>query len=85
MPARHLEIDRAAVSCLCSLLRRLAQAHMATADDLAQAAYRMFCEAAEIGDRFGDRDLIALARHSRGRVLIRMGEVRTASVCWTRR
>jgi DNA-binding NarL/FixJ family response regulator len=37
--------------------------------------YRMFCQAAEIGDRFGDRDLIALARHSRGRVLIRMGEI----------
>jgi DNA-binding CsgD family transcriptional regulator len=42
----------------------------------AAGAYRMFCQAAEIGDRFGDRDLIALARHSRGRVLIRMGEIR---------
>jgi DNA-binding CsgD family transcriptional regulator len=41
----------------------------------AAGAYGMFCQAAEIGDRFGDRDLIALARHSRGRVLIRMGEV----------
>jgi DNA-binding CsgD family transcriptional regulator len=38
-------------------------------------AYGLFCQAAEIGDRFGDRDLIALARHSRGRVLIRMGEI----------
>jgi DNA-binding CsgD family transcriptional regulator len=37
--------------------------------------YRMFCQASEIGDRFCDRDLIALARHSRGRVLIRMGEI----------
>jgi DNA-binding CsgD family transcriptional regulator len=42
----------------------------------AAGAYGMFCQAAEIGDRFGDRDLIALARHSRGRVLIRMGELR---------
>jgi DNA-binding CsgD family transcriptional regulator len=42
----------------------------------AAGAYRMFCQAAEIGDRFRDRDLIALARHSRGRVLIRMGEIR---------
>jgi tetratricopeptide (TPR) repeat protein len=41
----------------------------------AAGAYGMFCEAGEIGDRFGDRDLIALARHSRGRVLIRMGEI----------
>jgi DNA-binding CsgD family transcriptional regulator len=40
-----------------------------------QAAHDMFCQAAAIGDRFGDRDLIALARHSRGRVLIRMGEI----------
>jgi len=38
-------------------------------------AYAMFCQAGAIGDRFGDRDLIALARHSCGRVLIRMGEV----------
>lgn len=41
----------------------------------AAGAYALFCQAAEIGDRFGDRDLIALARHSRGRVLIRMGEI----------
>jgi DNA-binding CsgD family transcriptional regulator len=41
----------------------------------ATGGYRMFCEAGELGDRFGDRDLIALARHSRGRVLIRMGEI----------
>ena len=39
------------------------------------AAYREFSRAAEIGDSFGDADLIALARHSRGRVLIRMGEI----------
>jgi DNA-binding CsgD family transcriptional regulator len=38
--------------------------------------YAMFCQAADIASRFGDRDLLALARHSRGRVLIRMGETR---------
>ena len=42
----------------------------------AAGAYEMFSQAAEIGDRFGDRDLLALARHSRGRVLIRRGEIR---------
>src|SRR3970282_1938102 len=42
----------------------------------AAGASGLCCQAAEIGDRFGDRDLIALARHSRGRVLIRMGEIR---------
>ncbi len=41
----------------------------------AAAGYRMFCQAAEIADRFSDRDLIALARHSRGRTLIRMGRI----------
>ena len=39
-------------------------------------AYDTFGRAAEIGDRFGDRDLVALTRHSRGRVLIRMGRIR---------
>ena len=42
----------------------------------ASGGYDILCQAAAIGDRFGDRDLIALARHSRGRVLIRMGEIR---------
>ena len=39
-------------------------------------AHATFCQAATIGERFGDPDLIALARHSRGRALIRMGEIR---------
>jgi DNA-binding CsgD family transcriptional regulator/tetratricopeptide (TPR) repeat protein len=38
-------------------------------------AYEKFCQAAHIGHRFGDPDLTALARHSRGRVLIRKGEI----------
>jgi DNA-binding CsgD family transcriptional regulator len=41
----------------------------------ASGAYTVFCQAAEIAARFGDPDLAALARHCRGRVLIRMGEV----------
>jgi hypothetical protein len=41
----------------------------------AAGAYAMFCQAGEIAERFRDRDLIALALHSRGRVLIRMGDV----------
>jgi tetratricopeptide (TPR) repeat protein len=39
-------------------------------------AYALFSQAAEIGERFGDPDLIALARHSLGRGLIRMGKPR---------
>lgn len=38
-------------------------------------AYTTFCQAAEIGDRTGNPDLIALACHSRGRVLIRLGKI----------
>jgi ATP/maltotriose-dependent transcriptional regulator MalT len=40
------------------------------------AAHAEFCRAGEIGERFADADLIALARHSRGRVLLRMGDLR---------
>jgi DNA-binding NarL/FixJ family response regulator len=50
-------------------LQRLAEGDVA-------AAHATFCEAGEIGDRFGDHDLVALARHSRGRTLIRLGEIR---------
>jgi DNA-binding NarL/FixJ family response regulator len=34
-----------------------------------------FARAAAVGERFGDRDLIMLARHGEGRALIRLGEV----------
>jgi DNA-binding CsgD family transcriptional regulator len=36
-------------------------------------AYTIFSQAAELGDRFGDPDLVALARHGCGRALIRLG------------
>jgi DNA-binding NarL/FixJ family response regulator len=39
-----------------------------------QGADACFCDAAAVAERFGDRDLACLARHSRGRVLIRMGD-----------
>ncbi len=42
----------------------------------AETAYRTFCQAAEIASRFADADLVALAKHSCGRALIRLGEIR---------
>jgi DNA-binding CsgD family transcriptional regulator len=39
------------------------------------AAYDRFCEADEIGRRFGDRGLVAMALNGRGRALIRMDRV----------
>jgi len=39
------------------------------------AGYATFTEAARIGERFRDRDLVALATHGRGRALLRQGRV----------
>jgi ATP/maltotriose-dependent transcriptional regulator MalT len=41
----------------------------------AEIAYTAFSEAAAIGERHGDKDLIALARQGQGRALIRKGEI----------
>jgi DNA-binding CsgD family transcriptional regulator len=38
-------------------------------------AFAAAAEATAIGERFGDRDLVAIARHGQGRVLIQRGEV----------
>jgi DNA-binding CsgD family transcriptional regulator len=39
------------------------------------SARAIFGEAAAIGERFGDQDLVALARQGHGRALIRLGEI----------
>jgi DNA-binding CsgD family transcriptional regulator/tetratricopeptide (TPR) repeat protein len=41
----------------------------------AERAGLVLARAAECGERFGDRDLVALARHAQGRALIRLGRV----------
>lgn len=40
----------------------------------AAKAHALFVEATKIGERFGDRDLMTLARHGQGRALIRMDQ-----------
>jgi len=47
---------------------------LARGDD--EAAFATFGRAVEIGDRYGDKDLVTFARHGRGRALIRQGAVR---------
>jgi DNA-binding NarL/FixJ family response regulator len=44
-------------------------------DGDANGAYTLFCKAADIGRRFGDTDLIAMALHGTGRALIRLERV----------
>jgi len=47
---------------------------MAMAGDAA-GSYASFTRAAEIGKRFGDRDLITFARHGQGRALLHLGRI----------
>ena len=41
----------------------------------ASGAHTLFCQAADIGKRFGDPDIIAMALHGCGRALIRLGKI----------
>jgi DNA-binding CsgD family transcriptional regulator len=47
----------------------------ATMDGDGDTAYKTFGEAVAIGRRFGDTDLVLLARHGQGRVLVRTGKL----------
>jgi DNA-binding CsgD family transcriptional regulator len=54
------------------LLFPVALQHIGAADFA--TAHRIFTDCADIGERFGDVDLITLARHGQGRALIRLGD-----------
>jgi ATP/maltotriose-dependent transcriptional regulator MalT len=72
--ARRL-LDEAGSDCVEQGYLLLAEAYEGILEGDAPRAYAGFSQASEIGDRFGDPDLIALARHSRGRVLIKVGNI----------
>ena len=48
------------------------------------SACATFARAVEIGERFGDRDLVTLARVGQSRALLRLGETAAGWRCWTR-
>ena len=51
----------------------------------AASAHALFTKAAEIGERFGDVDLVTFARHGQGRALIGLGRDRSKVLpCSTR-
>ena len=55
------------------LLLPVVEQHLAAGD--LEAAYATAAEAAEIGERCGDADLIACTRHDQGRIRIQQGQV----------
>ena len=55
------------------LLLPVVEGHLDTADS--EIAYAVACDAAEVGRRFLDADLIAVARHLQGRARIQQGRV----------
>jgi ATP/maltotriose-dependent transcriptional regulator MalT len=55
------------------LLLPIAEGHLDTAES--EIAFAVGCDAAEIGKRFCDADLIAVARHLQGRARIQQGRV----------
>jgi len=63
----HLDCVEQGYLLLPAALQRLAGGDAA-------AAYATFGQAAKLGGRFGDPDLVALARVGRGRALLRLGE-----------
>lgn len=72
----HRLLDEEQCDCVEQGFLLLPDALQCLAEGNVARAYTMFCQAAEIGDRFDNPNLIALARHSRGRVLIRRGKIR---------
>ena len=71
--ARRL-LDEAGLDCVEGGYLLVPGALQSMAEGDAAAAYATFCGAAEIADRFGDPDLVTLARLGRGQTLIMLGD-----------
>ena len=71
--ARRL-LDESANECAEQGFLLCARAFQSIQTDDIAAAETAFRQAAEIGARFNDRDLVALARHGQGRVLLRLNK-----------
>jgi DNA-binding NarL/FixJ family response regulator len=67
-------LDEGAHDCVERGYLLIPDALRAIMGDDPASAYAAFGEAAAIGERFGDVDLVALARHGQGRALVRTGE-----------
>lgn len=69
-------LDDAGLDCVERGYLLVPQAvHAATAGEFA-TAHDIFARAAATGQRFGDADLVTLARHGQGRALINLGQAR---------
>jgi hypothetical protein len=67
-------LDDGSLDCVEQGYLLLALAAQRFVEGEAATAYATFGQAAKIGDRFGDRDLAALAQMGRGRALLGLGE-----------
>jgi len=68
LDAAHLDCAVRGFLLIPTAIQRIVQGDPA-------AGHLVFTQAAEIANRFGDRDLAALAGHGRGRALIRLGNI----------
>jgi ribonuclease I len=70
----HRVLEEVACDCVVQGYLLLPLAIRSMMEGNAAAAYSTFGRAADIGGRFKDPDLVALAGHGRGRALIRLGK-----------
>ncbi|HET8737415.1 MAG TPA: hypothetical protein VFM69_12525 [Pricia sp.] len=73
-------LDEGLSNCVEEGYLLLPVALQSLSEDDAKKSLATFEQAGQIGDRFGDRDLMALTRLGRGQALVRLGETRAGTV-----